>query len=69
MAAGKRSDPKKLAKERAAIAADIEKHETPSLIEMIKEKIARRRGRRMGYGAAPSKAGATVIGHRSYTEV
>lgn len=69
---GKRSDPGKLARDREAIrkaqqAVQVAP-QTPNVLglasEVIKRKILVRKARRMGYGAAPQKAGAAVLGTR-----
>jgi hypothetical protein len=67
MAAYKRSNPAQLQKDREAIAKDQESR-GPGIFERIvndvKYKIAVRKGRRAGYGAAPGKAGALVQGFK-----
>lgn len=71
MAPYKRSDPKKLAQERAAIAADQESRE-PSLISKIvgdvKKRINIRRQRQRGYGPPPRVKGAMQHGFKEYRD-
>lgn len=70
MAAYKRSDPKKLAKERAEIADSMAEQEKPrestlSLIgKVIMGKIDARRRRARGYGAPPQVRGAMQHGFK-----
>ena len=64
---GKRSDPNKLKREQAAINKSLERQYNPNspiktLVLGIQQKIAVRRGRRLGYGPAPQHQGATVVG-------
>lgn len=69
---GKRSNPQKLAKEREAIRKSQAEQvspappSTPELIfKALGNKMLRNKGRRMGFGPSPQKAGALVKGTRS----
>lgn len=77
MAAYKRSDPTKLAKEREAIAqsqAEVEKPEESTLsligralkqgVEGVKKKVEVRRRRQRGYGPPPQVPGAMQYGFK-----
>lgn len=68
---GKRSNPGKLAKERDAIRksqAEQVGPPQPSVPELalkaLGDKMLRNKGRRLGFGAAPQKQGAAVVGLR-----
>lgn len=63
---GKRTDPKKLMKDRAAIQKDFESRTGPSPFESFMDafdaRVKARKRRRAGFGPEPSKKGASVYG-------
>ena len=75
MARGKRSDPKKLERERKQIEKDMARRETPkapnpvkeaakALVEAVKRRGQRERAKRAGFGAPPQIEGALVTGFK-----